>query len=65
MSAIIAIHQHALKVPEMVTVIEQRERRFLLKSPLQLHRQVAPLHPECQRRDQTKHNIVRTFLLLV
>lgn len=30
---ILAIHQHALKVPEIVEVIELCERRFLLKSP--------------------------------
>ena len=32
-NAIVAIHQHALKVPEIVEVIEHCERRFLLKSP--------------------------------
>ena len=32
-NAVLAIHQHALKVPEIVEVIEQCERRFLLKSP--------------------------------
>lgn len=32
-NAIMAIHQHAVKVPEIVEVIENCERRFLLKSP--------------------------------
>jgi hypothetical protein len=31
---IIAIHQHALKVPDIVAVIEACERKYLLKSPL-------------------------------
>ena len=35
MNAIIAIHQHALKVPEIVAGIEQCERRFLLKLPFE------------------------------
>ncbi len=33
MSANNAVHQHALKVPDIVAVIEQCERRFLLESP--------------------------------
>jgi hypothetical protein len=33
MNAILAIHQHVLKIPEIVAVIEQCEQRFLLKSP--------------------------------
>jgi hypothetical protein len=41
MNAIIAIHQHALKVPEIVAVIEQCERKFLLKSPFN---SIAKLH---------------------
>ena len=32
-NAIMAIHQHAVKVPEIVEVIGNCERRFLLKSP--------------------------------
>ena len=32
-NSIMAIHRHALKVPEIVEVIEKCERRFLLKSP--------------------------------
>jgi hypothetical protein len=50
---ILAIHQHALKVPEIVEVIELCERRFLLKSPFnsitKLHHVVrqakGPLNP--------------------
>jgi hypothetical protein len=41
MNAIMAIHQHALKVPEIVSVIEECERRFLLKSPFN---SIAKLH---------------------
>ena len=51
MSAIIAIHRHALKVPEIVAVIEQCERRFLLTSPFDAIAELHRVPNECS--DQT------------
>ena len=58
MNAIILIHQHALKVLEIVAVLEQCERRFIWKSFVQPHQQAAHHRPECGRSDQTKHNLL-------